>query len=375
MALIILAMCVFSFLWTPYQSEDLQTYITDEGDFSFKYPAHWQLDVAEDVSSLDLGKINTAAGSVFLEVTLPFYAYESTMLNLEGEIDGIVRQRLEMWKQVVASNLPSISNLLTNDVQLGEVNSYSYAFTEGRYIDGADNLTSTTFIAVDLKSQIALFVITAKFEANEAAENGVSFIEVIESIEYRHSEQNSGNVRLPNIFSREVGQKQRGQLTFFYPDDWYTTVASNVVLQNTPEYIDQTKLQTGEIQVIIFTPDQNANMFFDDEMMANCKTDPEIVNSDGVIYYFQTGITAAFPDMTFSLDITPIRINGQLINYFILVDQEREILYIATDLELGEVVSLLVISPPGEIEDYTELLLEIAYTMQYDPITCKAKET
>ena len=374
-----------------FAQDDLATYTSSDGTFTFQYPSEWEAGDSTGYVVLSNLPIDQILNPDYysLNVGFPTDTSQYSMMGMGSTPLEITRYNaaLAYQMQVMFSATPDangqigdgdeIAKQLENlDITEYEINGYPAART--LYSSGSMMRTSMTastlFIAAEVGGGKIVTVQAISLNGEGILlRNQHDILAIARSIKYSPLPPNlsaNANPALPQTYSGPVGVWGMGSLKFNYPDDWYV-IPLGPFVQNTPARIDQRNLLPGQLQIGITGPEFAMMPFASTPDIMACKFDRQAITASSFIQknipstpeqleqVKAQGIVYEEPEF--------IQLNGHDVAVLRATDAKRDILVLAVDMGDGYVIPLMAFAPLGEMVQHEPMLLDVVETFEFTP--------
>lgn len=362
------------------------TYVSENGLFSFRYPAEYNMTLTAERNNPDVGIFYFGDQPVWLEVIVPHAFKNYANRALGGTPGEIVVVKLERWQQVAEQMLVSLAGTADSphflhkhsplvDFRAGG-NAGVYAVQ--RYHVSDDVIASVVVLAVDLgNDNVVVIVASSPLDAGEAAlESHIdTLLAIAGTLTYTPPPDTAILPTLTKHYIGQVGRLRTGTLEFSYPGDWYAvTIINTLFLMNTAELSIDIALRPGQTMARFVSPDYNMLPFAEQAAVAGCTADMTGITPVEVIRAQMLGSEQAVATLeaqgVIYTEPAPISLGSHDAATMYLFTESHDMLVLAVDLGGGNIVSLSVFAVPGEIEQYEPVLLAVADTLTYRPDSC-----
>lgn len=406
--LVLLLICLPIALIAQDEQPDTIRFTTDDGSFSFDYPAGWFVEVVDpefatstyiSIYNLPDDQRDDSPEAITIRMSLPrkYYDFGFDMM-LFGIFQG------ETPAEMVASIVPNTSNPedivfatpsadgtpqplqfqnSTADIMEFTVNrrpaAYGYSANTNQF-QSVD--TNRLIVVADVGGDYRVSAVAGSAAGGLATiqQNEVAILHIVESILYSPpATVFSGNPELPQVYSGPVGLFQSGNVEFYYPEDWYISSSIGLGLSNVPRSLVNSTPASGEFFAVIQGVGETV-MSVDPTSTFNL-CDPESSDETEqwtareLVTELLSSITPAQAQQLENGNITIsqpeiVTVEGVEIVYIRQYQNDLEVVAMYIDLGEGNVMSMSAIAHQGELSQYEDQLFAIVGTFQYTPLPC-----
>lgn len=346
------------------------TYTSDDGTFSFQYPAVWAVEPASEnaIRIYDpTPPANTVDfGGIQLRVVPPEPLAAYSMTGRGDSPRAIITASTTLDRVL---NIPSV-NVGTEPTLIDTtINERPATYAIAPLLIGSVP-ASLVYLVLDVGGE-SVVTVQATLPSTENADFAPSLelvLQIAESMVYAPPEPTADYL---NTFSAPTSL-DTGTITFGYPADWYAVNAGALVLQNSALPINREPLESGAVQVFIADPDFNALLFTDMAAVQACDFERSAVTPTAVAQMIleRENLTDA-SIRQFEREARVIAEKDAVLLRITTDDTDR--LLILIELTAGEIAVVSATAPAGELAQHEDDLLVIAATMTYAPVNCPAE--
>ena len=385
------------------QQIEMQTFTTEDGAFSFKYPVDWSVETVNadrgshahfSVNNLPLDERFEAPTGIQLQISFPRKFYEMGFVGGEtpSEMVSQLVQGVPGFSQQTAIDFstPSIDGTpqplqmtptspnVTEFLVSGRPAAFTYSVLLTGGID-ASQLIVVADLGDDYWVSISAFSFAGGLETIQL--NEPTILQIVQSMTYTPMPRAySGNPDLPEVYSGLVGIWQRGNIQFFYPTDWYVANSIMVMFSNKRGNLLNTLPESGQFIAVVQGVSETIASVDQIELFNNCNTQSSNWTAKELVARMLEKITSIQLEQLDSQGITitqpeVITVNNIEIVYLRQYQDDFEVLAMFIELGEGNVASMSVTSKQGEMILFEDRLFAVASTFQYTPKLCDDIDT
>lgn len=379
--------------------QEIETYTSPNGEVSFQYPSNWvmigdgnngtiifdnppieqrtpdtrytvEITLPEDVSQLSMQGFGSTPSEILHEQIRLSYAFEELMkYSAENPGQAMTAEREAYVEQIVGVRTNFVDIVKT---PIGE-------WTAARALYNSFSGFSLN-IVIDVGNDQIMMVSGDADTQPILLDNEQTIIALAESIRYIPLElQESGNPDLPRVFSGHVGALGLGELTFFYPEDWYV-IPLGPFIQNSLDQLDQRHLEPGQMQIAFIAPELIRLLYTKGEATPDCEATISGVTAESIlqdIFADASGQMELLAIDTVTLgDIETAQFGDHAVAYVAITEAEftRDVRIVIIDQGQGDFIGLMVFTANGEMAQYWERVANMVATFEYTPTPCPEDE-
>lgn len=380
------------------QPAALQPFRSEDNRFSFLYPQGWFIESSASqfvlpesvsISNVPLDQRLTNPEALTIQVSFPRLWYDFSLMTGDTPREA-VSQILQPLRNNIAPVIivtPSASGTaqpIQIDQNALEITDFSLGDRSGAYAYGSNTFGPLGFHQINFALIMDVggsnWVIVTATAADEARVRRYESDIVNIALSMRYDPpppRYSGNPALPRVYTGPIGLWQRGDIEFFYPENWFVTTSLLLLISNVPTHgMGQIRPEPGQVVAALNGPAEARAAVDVTELGRLCDQGTSTWTARELVSQLLSKVSSAIGNQLQGQGVVLTQPEVRVVNnveivYYRMIGTDYEALDMYIDLGNGNIPQMTTVARPGELASFEAILFEIASTFRYTPKPCE----